>query len=49
MNRTYHLGLLLLVFGGFLALVSTGVFSAIGLGALSLGFLLGALGLVRPS
>jgi len=47
MNPTYYFGLLLVVFGGFLALNSTGQFSSIGIGALFVGFLVGILGVVR--
>lgn len=47
MNATYYFGLLLLVFGGFLALNSTGLFADLGIGALFLGLVVGTLGLVR--
>ncbi|HKL30824.1 MAG TPA: hypothetical protein VJ898_16355 [Natrialbaceae archaeon] len=47
MNATYHLGLLLVVFGGFLALNSTGSFADIGIGALFVGLLTGVFGVIQ--
>jgi hypothetical protein len=46
-NETYHLGLLLVVFGGFLALNSTGLFGELGIGAMFVGVLIGVLGLLQ--
>jgi hypothetical protein len=47
MNAIYHLGLLLVVFGGFLALNSTGSFSDLGIGALFIGLLTGVFGVIQ--
>lgn len=47
-RRTYRFGLLLLLFGGFLSLNSTGLFADIGVGVAAIGFLIGMLGLVNP-
>ncbi|WP_435068433.1 hypothetical protein [Haloplanus sp. C73] len=47
MSVTYRFGILLLLFGGFLSLSSTGLFSDIGLWALFAGALIGVLGLLR--
>ncbi|WP_175542158.1 hypothetical protein [Natrinema hispanicum] len=47
MNELYYFGLLLLLSGGFLALNSTGIVSAIGVGALFSGTLIGVLGLLQ--
>jgi len=47
MTPTYQLGLLLVVFGGFLALNSTGSFADIGIGALFVGLLIGVFGVIQ--
>ena len=44
----YRLGLLTLLFGWFLADVSTGDVSAFGAGLATLGFLVGAVGVLSP-
>lgn len=49
MNETYQLGLILAVFGGFLALNSTGLFARAGLSVLFLGTLVGVLGVLQSS
>jgi len=49
MNATYYLGLLLVVFGGFLALNSTGSFADVGLGALFVGLMTGVFGVIQSA
>lgn len=49
MNAIYQLGLLLVVFGGFLALNSTGSFSDVGIGALFIGLLIGVFGVIQSA
>jgi hypothetical protein len=44
----YRLGLLLVVFGGFLASNSTGSFAGFGISAMVVGLLVGIGGLVSP-
>ena len=48
MSLPYRLGLLALLFGWFLADVSTGPFSVVGVGLAVLGFLVGAVGVLSP-
>lgn len=47
MNATYHFGLLLLIFGGFLTLSSTEFGTVVGLWSLVIGLLVGVLGVIR--
>jgi len=47
MNVAYHFGLLLLIFGGVLALNSTGLFSSVGIGTSFIGVFVGILGLLQ--
>lgn len=47
MNAAYRLGVLLLLFGGFLALNSTGVISGVGVASLLIGLLVGVIGILQ--
>lgn len=47
MSDLYRFGLLVLVFGGFIALNSSGTFSEVGMLTLCLGFVIGVFDLVR--
>ena len=46
-NATYRFGLLLMIFGGFLASNSSGQFAGVGIGALFAGLAIGVVGLLQ--
>lgn len=46
-NETYHVGLLVLVFGGFVSLHGTGGSGSIGIAVMLIGLLIGVIGLLQ--
>ncbi|WP_161606519.1 hypothetical protein [Halorubrum distributum] len=49
MAALYRFGVLVVVFGGFLALNSTGFYATVGIYSMLIGFLIGIIGLLQPS
>ena len=49
MKILYRFGVLVVVFGGFLALNSTGFYASVGIYATFIGFLIGVIGLIQSS